>query len=765
MQFTGEQLSIIKHRAGHARVSAVAGSGKTTTMIGRVGHLLERGVAPDDILILMFNRSARDCFAGSMQDRLGPGYGRLPEVRTFHALGNRLVDSFVRRGGLPPSRLVTDEYYPERLARQVAMQAYRSQEEGDVYLPVEEVEEFLTFIDLVKAGVHSAAEVFTEQGLSPKYSYFIEAFDLFEKVRKSQGLRFFSDLIYDPLMAMLQDRVLQDWVSNRVSHIIVDEYQDINETQQRLLRILAGNRAEVMVVGDVDQCIYEWRGARPEYITDRFRLDFKNPKTYLLSYTFRYGHALSLLANHVIANNRQRDKKLCISHPSVPYTAVSCQAKGRATDDVVRCLREWQNSGRSLSEAAVLVRLYAQSVAVELALLQADIPYRMLGNAQVFECPEVLALSGYLRLAHGSLGTMEAGARQQTVRAMLSQPHPGLKRKLMAKLVQQICEAPGDAVRILERWFDAELPGFIKSRIVEARDNWHYFSLQAADMPAGRFLRMVVDRLQLFDFYHKFSARTATAENRIKTCEVFIDYALGQGFTVTGLLEEMARLCVVDRQVTSDTLLITSIHRAKGLEWPLVILPGLEDGFLPLCREEDRSVAESMEDERRLFYVAVTRAKEQLVCMHPVDNRLTESIRKNRKSVPGQRGRASRFLYEANIGLSISLGGIIEGKTERRLIRAEDIVLANRYLAAIEQDIELAQSAPAEERNGGDGGSLLTVADLQEGMRVLHPVLGSGEVMAVKDKRQGRVEVNFKEHGRMVLIMAHARLRSEPAAG
>ena len=115
-------------------------------------------------------------------------------------------------------------------------------------------------------------------------------------------------------MAMLADDELAAWVADRVEHIIVDEYQDINEAQQQLLKILAGKRARVMVVGDVDQCIYEWRGARPEYITSRFQLDFPKPDNYQLSYTFRYGHQLSLAANHLIAGNRKRDQKLCISH-------------------------------------------------------------------------------------------------------------------------------------------------------------------------------------------------------------------------------------------------------------------------------------------------------------------------------------------------------------------------------------------------------------------------------------------------------------------
>lgn len=760
MDFTDEQLRIVHHSNGHARVSAVAGSGKTTTMVARVGHLLKQGESPENILILMFNKSARDCFAESMESNMAKKVDKLPEVRTFHALGNRLVDSFTRRGALPPHRLVTEEYVQEKIARQVATEAHRAEENSDGYLISEEVEDFLTFIDLVKATTANASEVFKAQGLSPRYSYFIKAFELFEEVRKQQGMRFFADLIHEPLMAMLHDNELLNWVSNRVSHIIVDEYQDINEAQQQLLKILAGNRAQVMVVGDVDQCIYEWRGARPEYITDRFQHDFVNPVNYLLSYTFRYGHTLSLAANHVIANNRKRDSKLCISHPANSYTSISCYEAERATD-VVHCLQKWLEEGRSLADAVVLVRLYAQSVAVELALLEANVPYRLVGNAQVFDCQEILALTGYLRLVDGSLVRTEMTERERLITAMLSQPHLGIKRAEMVTLVNQISIDPENGVQILNSWCDAELPQFIKKRIAEAAEIWKYLMAQPADVPAARLLRSIIDSLHLFDFYHKFSARAATAENRVKTCEAFIDFAAGQNLSVQGLFEKIDELRMVDGEVATDTLLITSIHRAKGLEWPLVILPGLENGSFPLYKEQDPGL-ESIEDERRLFYVAITRAKEQLVCIYPLDARLKNIFKQNGDRVPDEMVRASRFLYEANIGLSCSLGDIIAKKKDRRKIVAQDIVLAKKYLEKIGEKIPLQVIPGLEEKDLEKNDKVLSIGDIHDGMRVWHPVFGSGQVGTIKDRKQGRLEVLFDEHGRTVLLAAYAKLRAEP---
>lgn len=768
MQLTDEQFRIVRHQRGHARVSAVAGSGKTTTMIARIGHLLEKGENASEILVLMFNKSAKESFATSMGSQLDSMGKPLPEVRTFHALGLRLVDSFTRRGALPSFRLVTEDFVQERIAKQVVTEVYREQEEGGVYVPSDDIEEFLTFIDLVKSTVEPAAELFSSMGLGTRYSYFIKAYELFEVVRKKQRIRFFADLIHEPLMAMQKDRSLVDWVGNRVKHIIVDEYQDINEAQQLLLTILAGDRAQVMVVGDVDQCIYEWRGAKPEYITRRFQLDFENPANYLLSYTFRFGHRISLAANHLIHNNKIRDAKLCISHPSNFATTIS-HIEAVDGKQVVSELRSWKSDGRNLAEAVVLVRLYAQSVPVELALLEAGIPYRLEGNSQVFECSEILALTGYLKLVSGSICQDELTENEKTVYAMLSQPHLGLKREELKELAQNICSAPDKAVQLLMQQGGRELPPFIRKRCMETAENWQWMRDQSPFGDACQLLTKIVERLDLYKFYHKFSARTATAENRIKTCKAFIDFAAGQKLSIDALLEKISELAVVDGVVEDDTLLITSIHRAKGLEWPLVIIPGLDNGSFPFYKEQD-SALESLEDERRLFYVAMTRAKEKLDCLHPPDRLLLKSIKKNRQTVPAGTVKASRFLYEANLGLSEQLGAIVSTGESGAQLKAEEISIAKQYLGVTGHEVELIATKEKKKKNKVEGveeqfESILNMKEIRQGMDVYHAEFGCGKISAIMDSKQGRIKVVFEDFGEVILLMGYAKLRSHPPCG
>lgn len=759
MNLTDEQLRIVNHPAGHARVSAVAGSGKTTTMIARIGHLLQKGAEADKILVLMFNRSARDSFAESMEHRLLQLGRQLPQVRTFHSLGMRLVNSFTRRGSLPSYRLVTEEYVLEKLARKVATEVYHQDVDREGWVSGDEVEEFLTFIDLVKSTVRSAAEVFGSAGLTSRHSYFVAAYKLFEQARKNQRIRFYADLISEPLMAMLADEGVRGWVSNRVDHIIVDEYQDINESQQQLLRILAGNRAEVMVVGDVDQCIYEWRGAKPEYITSRFQLDFPEPVNYQLSYTFRYGHQLSLAANHLIATNTRRDKKLCISHPTTPPTQLFWVEENRGSHPVLQILAKWRNQERSLDEAAVLVRLFAQSVPVELALLEAGIPYRLEGNVHVFDCPEVLALTGYLHLVRGSLADQDRKTLENFLVAMFSQPHLGIRREEMALLVQTIADDPGRAPEQLTRFCAVEVPPFIAKRFEEAAETWRWLEARSPDGFAEALLKSLVDKLKLYDFYYNFAAKSATAENRVKTCEAFIDFAAAHKLTVDGLLDKIDVLRGAGRDESPEALLITSVHRAKGLEWPLVILPGLAEGSFPFFRERDGS-GQELEDERRLFYVAITRAIEELVCIHPLDAELKRGIGRKSSRAWGDKMRASRFLYEMNGGLSESLGKMLSQNGDVQTVTTDDARIATQYLEAAGRSVRHVRQIKEPKQAEIRAPQSLKIDEIAEGMQVFHQHFGTGTVSAVRDRRQGRLTVAFDDHGEILLLARYANLQS-----
>jgi DNA helicase-2/ATP-dependent DNA helicase PcrA len=776
MRFTREQETIIHHRIGHARVSAVAGSGKTTAMVGRVQYLLQQGAAAKTILILMFNRSARDAFAAKLEQNLQGSGLQPPDVRTFHSLGLRLVNSFSRRNFLPVCRLVSEEYQQEMLARE-AVKRHAAEAGGDEeWWSKENLEEFFLFIGLVKAHTDPAAVVFADYGFEERLSYYIEAYQLFESMRIRAGIRFYEDLIHEPVMAIRQQQQLADWVGGHLDHIIVDEYQDINEVQQQLLKYLAGKRAAVMVVGDVDQCIYEWRGAKPEYIISRFSQDFPRPVSYTLSYTFRYGHRLALAANHLISNNRLRDRKLCIARPENPDTRISCLAEGKGLP-LISCVQEWQEQGRGLHEAAVLVRIYAQTVPVELALLEHEIPYRLVGHDTVFSCTEIRALLGYLQLCQGTLATGDPESGLATVMAMLITPHLWLKKDALRALAKDILAQPGLAGSLICNYAGKYAIGYPAERMISLAGVWQEVQALPSTTAAGQVLDKVVRETELYDHY-LYASRPAVAENRIKTCTSFIRFACQSGQDVAGFLaavKELEQYAASHEQqkehlqTADNVLLLTSIHRAKGLEWPLVILPGLEDGVVPFRQAGGEGEIEDIEDERRLFYVAMTRAMEKLCLIHPSDSRLQERQKAgdSRSPLDAEKGSypASCFLYEANLQFSDQLGERVaacqssgSSRTDGPLA-AVDLTIGRRYCRKNKLDIPLRQSVktgPAKPA-ASSGPPALTMADLATGMLVKHEKLGNGIVTAV-EQHNGVVTIQFEEQGSMRLVVRYAGL-------
>lgn len=680
-RLTDEQLAVVHHDSGHARVSAVAGSGKTATLVARVLHLLEQGVDPRRILVLMFNVSARRDFAERLAKAAVGRFRTLPEVRTFHSLGLRITQACERRGLLPTYRLITQDWQALDAARVAVEQALKTAGVRDTedLLSKERVEGFATFIGLVKADVVSAEELFDRLGLDDDNAYFTDAYRLFETHRRQDRIRFYSDLIHEPVMALRKDPSIADWLSDHMDHIILDEYQDINEVQQQLVKAVAGWRARVMAVGDVDQCVYEWRGARPEFMISRFFDDFPDASRYNLTYTFRFGHRLSLLADHAIAHNRRRDKRLCLSAPGTPDTTVEHRPEQGDVHPALSILSDWIDSGRRLTEAAVLLRLYSMSVPVELALLRKGIAYRLEGHDTLFQCPEIRSLLGHLRLAAGTLfGNADT---LETVETMLRVPQLGFKKAEIGRIAAAITKHPDKPADVLQDLMTDDMSRRQRGRIATRTVLWQQLLRKGGRVKAWRLLEQVIQDAEMSDFFHWSSPTPVQAEEKEQMCESFLTFAREGGQNVDEFLQLVAEMSARGAKPQGDTLLITSIHRAKGLEWPLVILPGLAESRFPYYREPDE--ADSVEDERRLFYVGCTRAREQLYLIYPPDSDYERHDQSQRERVPPpHRCSASRFLYEARVTLSQRVGTALKAGVTRD-ISAHAPALANRYLAAV----------------------------------------------------------------------------------
>ncbi|MEE3267873.1 MAG: ATP-dependent helicase [Pseudomonadota bacterium] len=723
MKLTAEQQAVVHHREGHARVAAVAGAGKTTTMAARVLHLLGSGVSPKRMLVLMFNRSAKDDFQRRLAS-MAPAGQPLPDVRTFHSLGHRLTQSLCRWGALAPRRLLSAEWQMERLLRQASLNVLAGQvDRRDAALEGDRLEALAHFCGLVKAEMLPAATLYERLNYDPDTDYFPTAFEEAERLLHAEGVMTYADLLYRPLQALEADATLRKRVEGFLDHVIVDEYQDINTVQQRLLAVLAGPSANVMAVGDANQCIYEWRGARPDTMLENFTATFGKATDYPLSMTFRHGHALALTANHAIMANQRRPDQLCLAEAGNPDTRVTV---GQGSRLLLDALMDWQAQGRALSDASLLVRSWALSVPFQLALLQAGIPFRLLREDRfVFRLPLVQALAGYLKLSRRP----ELLHDPEQLLLLLSQPTPFVARERLQRLAYQLATT--------QQWPERHEPVLAALKPLQRRTlkkRWELLcelpKLNA--WPPAKLLGHVVEAIDAEKTLKRAAARRDKGEEDVRLLDVLIEQA-------ESVQDPDAFIELLERPVENQAggVLVSTVHGAKGLEWSLVAVAGVNEEDFPHYSRDNPLNDERLEEERRLFYVAITRAKEQLLVLHD-----------------GGAHRPSRFIAESawQDGMRVA-ACLANQQAPDTPLEVQSPSLVARYLERVGRaDIALAAPQVKESSAGYQAGS-----HYYPGQRLLHAVFGEGEVAAVEGNPSDPViDVRFVQAGRRRLIARRA---------
>lgn len=752
MAFTSEQKNTILHKGHHAKVSAVAGSGKTSTMVSRAVYLMHNGVDSDDILVLMFNSKAQKEFESRITAQCKSYDQSIPVIKTFHAYGKWLTDAMVEEGFLPYARLSVKPWELDNMAAK-ALRDTVARKRSKIITNKENVEDFIDFIDLVKSDIMSPIEKFKDLKLKEDHLVYVDAFQVFEKNRRQAKIRFFSDLIYDPIMKMRKKKECREMFEDNFDYIIVDEYQDVNECQQELLRVVAGSRAKMMVVGDADQCIYEWRGAKPKYITHQFEEDFSDVETYNLSYTFRNGHAVSIAANYLIRHNLDRNPQTCRSYHTTPFTDIQTHAVKPFNNKVSSIVKEWTEKGKKLKDAVVLVRLYSMSAAIEMDLLMNNIPYRLQGRESVIDRKDIAGLINYVRYARGSLEAEKFDDTITRVTSMIYLTSPGLQRQIGKMVCEQIAVSPSSGTAYLEE-MARSARSYTQQNLMERATIWKKCSEMGKE-PAYKIMEMVMKTLNTDNYFKKLHMRNIQSEEKIRLFDAFVNIAKeveesGQDFL------EFIDNCHKEQQRTSkksQAVQIMSIHKAKGMEWPLVIIPGLKEGDFPFYSEA--SPPAEVESERRLFYVGITRAEEELHILHPVDHHLTpiaDSMDTNCEDI--SKGSASRFMYESNFQLANKVAKQIQSG-QKSTIKAKNGAMAIEYLGLINEDIEI-----DSETQVGDKKLYTRPKGFESGDRILHPIFGEGNILGLEHDHGDTILIKFdQEQDPMNFILANIDLR------
>ncbi len=729
---TDEQRAIITAGYEHAVITAVAGSGKTSTLAWRIRYLLEQGHDPARMLVLMFNRSARQDFEFKLQAISRDSGLALPKVRTYHAMGLRLYRRFIKERYLPAfsETILTEQeinFQVWMLTRRLAPEDLQDEIKRS---KKDFVETAANFIDRVKTTLSPAEIVFEEQGFNERHRYLVDLFHSFEQWRKSESRISFSDMLYEPVMAIHQNPPLQRLVGNKMDLILVDEYQDTNEIQHLLLRYVAGDRARVTVVGDPDQTIYEFRGAKPEFILSRFSDEFESPLEQTLSFTFRYGHRVALLANHLISHNTGRKDVLCHSHPSTPATTVQLHECASDSDAVISLLEH--SAPEALADTAILFRVWSQSVPIELRLLARQIPYRIdVGKGALFS-REVDAITSLLLVVTGAIGQTPEADRQNIARQLLRFPHVGLKEPELNHLAQFLAGfGEGWGERLLAMDFEALSPmaGRKLRKLGETLVALARFRGKVSEL-----IRQYADKTELFDGIRSLALTHETADERIDTITGFQHYLDSLDVGADEALAHLRTLKSQARNSRDEGVLLSTIHRTKGLEWQVVILPGLQEKYLPYSPRQAEDHRAFIESERRLLYVAMTRTRNQLhLLTRPGGSRPAMDT----DQAP------SRFIGELCITLSESLGRYFDEHSKGE-VNSNEQHDAQQTLSLVcplsPVSIRYAAREGIQLQSEYTGGKVSTSAPLWAQPRLSHPIFGNGSVIG---EDESAFEVSF----------------------
>ena len=627
---------------GPLLILAGAGSGKTTVLVNRIANIIRFGSAhgstelprpvteadlndlrnavaagrdlpretaylavrparPCNVLAITFTNKA----AGELKERLramlGDTLGGDVNASTFHSACVRMLRRDAERIGFPKSFTIYDSDDQQRVIKQI----YKDLMIDDKFLPVKSA---IGQISSFKDKLLSAEDVAGEPFANTKAQLVSKIYTAYAGRLKAAGAMDFDDLIFHTVKLLQNDAEAREYYQNRFRYVVVDEYQDTSIAQFHLVRLLAGGTNNVCVVGDDDQSIYKFRGATIENILN-FEKVFTGAKTIRLEQNYRSTANILNAANSVIKNNMGRKgKTLWTDHGDGEkvhhYTATNEQDEASHIADVIG---EHLREGASLKDHAVLYRMNAQSNPIETYFARAGIPYRIVGGQRFFDRKEVKDINSYLAIIVNPRDDVR-------LRRIINEP----ARKIGMTTIEKIGElAASKSVPMME--IIAHVRDYPElQRAAAALERFYEMYRELCDLSVSEPLdQFVGDVIAKSGYEAMLKAMKEEGETRrenlgqlVSSIKTYADQN-GEDATLSGFLEEVALISDLDSYDNdADSVTMMTIHSAKGLEFPYVFVVGMEDGIFP--GEMAKYNEEDMEEERRLCYVAITRAKKEL---------------------------------------------------------------------------------------------------------------------------------------------------------
>jgi DNA helicase-2/ATP-dependent DNA helicase PcrA len=712
------QCQAVAAPLGRQLVLAGAGSGKTRVLVHRIAFLIQfLNASPYSILSVTFTNKA----AAEMRQRIEQMLGQSPAgmwVGTFHGLAHRILRAHWQEAGLSENFQILDSDDQQRLVKRVIRELGLDEQRW----PAKQAQWFIN-------GQK-------DEGLRPKniqpggdlfLATMLKIYQAYEDACARTGVIDFAELLLRALDLWRDKPDLLAHYQKRFRHILVDEFQDTNAVQYAWLRFLAKGGESLMVVGDDDQSIYGWRGAKIENI-QQFSSDFPDTQLIRLEQNYRSTAGILKAANALIANNNGRlGKELWTDgsdgEPISLYAAFNEHDEARyVVESIEAALRK---DGLKRSEIAILYRSNAQSRVLEEALLREKIPYRIYGGQRFFERAEIKNAVAYLRLLDGRhndaalervINVPTRGVGEKTVEAIREHArHSDLS--MWAAMQQLIANKalPGRAA--------GALSGFI-----ELIEN---LAAKVLDMPLHLMTQTVIEQSGLIAWHQaekgeKAQARVENLEELVSAARNFENEEEQMSPLAAFLTHASLEAGDTQAEEHEDCVQLMTLHSAKGLEFPLVFLVGMEEGLFPhkMSLEEPGR----LEEERRLAYVGVTRAMQQLVLTYAETRRLYGNETYN---------KVSRFVREIPPAL------------------IQEVRLSN--------SVSRPYAAPSRSMSGGSmfAGSQVPETPFSLGQPVRHALFGEGVILNFEGSgAQARVQVNFASEGSKWLMLAYAKLET-----
>jgi DNA helicase II / ATP-dependent DNA helicase PcrA len=695
-QLNPAQLGAVSHTEGPLLILAGAGSGKTRVLTHRISYLLDEGfAAPDEILAITFTNKA----ANEMKDRVALLVGpesRKMWVSTFHAFCARILRVHAEKLGYRREFTIYDSADQVRLVRRCIIELGKDPKRFNP-------RSFHAQISAAKNLLLDASDYLrqTEGFMAENVA---EVYDLYQKRLYENNAMDFDDLIMQTVALLEVFPEVRERYQRRFKYVHVDEYQDTNHAQYRLVNVLAAAHRNLCVVGDDDQSVYSFRGADIRNILD-FERDYPEAKVVRLEQNYRSTRTILDAANAVVANNASRKAKELWTAGEEgerirQFTAADDYAEARfVVSEVLRLV----DSGASLKDIAVFYRTNAQSRTLEDVLVREGVPYQIVGGVRFYERAEIKDLMAYLSVISNRNDSV-------SLERIINVPKRGLGATSVARLSEHAQCNGISLYDALAEAGEAGLTGKALRACAQVRDFFEGWRVAAREVAPSEMVEAVLDES---GYKAELEAEnTVEAESRLENLAELVNAAAEYErvadpleATLDGFLQEQALFSEADRLTGEGRVTLMTLHNAKGLEYNHVFVVGMEEGTFPHARSMDE---QNLEEERRLCYVGITRARKTLTLSYA---RVRSTYGEREYQMP------SRFLSE--IPERLKAGTVLGGRPRRD------------GWGGASRGREPEGAAPA---------------DYSAGERVRHAKFGVGEIV---EAQKGRVVVRFGSEERI----------------